>query len=291
MVRKAMRRAASPASRPVLRLVSRSPRVAVPGLVVPAFMAVFAAAAAACAKPGSPPDSGAAPPPSASAATTGTRVTDHLATAKGPLDITPLNHASVLFEWDGKAVYVDPTTVALKDPALPKADVVFVTDIHGDHLDVPALERIHKPGTIVVGPPAVADKAHVDVVMKNGETRDVAGLTVDAVPMYNLTRGPAPGQFYHDKGRGNGYVLGFAGTRVYLSGDTECTAEMRELKGIDAAFVCMNLPYTMPPSEAVECVEAFRPKILFPYHYRGSDLTPLQALGAQGTDVRIRSWY
>src|SRR6202035_1608693 len=138
-------------------------------------------------------------------------------------------------------------------------------------------------GTIVVGPPAVADKAHVDTVMKNGEARDVRGIAVTAVPMYNLTRGPAPGKLYHDRGRGDGYVLDFAGTRVYLSGDTECTPEMRALQKVDVAFVCMNLPYTMPPNEAAGCIEAFKPKVLFPYHYRNSDLGELErALAGKG---------
>jgi L-ascorbate metabolism protein UlaG (beta-lactamase superfamily) len=249
----------------------------------------FLLAAAACAR--AAPSSDPAAAASAGAASAGSRATDHFATPKGPLDVTPLNHASVLFEWAGKSIYVDPTMLALADASLPKADVVFVTDIHPDHLDAAALARIHKEGTVVVGPPAVAEATHVDVELKNGDTRDVTGIGVEAVPMYNLVRGPTPGNLYHDRGRGNGYVLDFAGVRIYLSGDTECTPEMRDLRRIDAAFVCMNLPYTMPPAEALQCVEAFRPKVLFPYHYRGSDLGPLRALSAQGVEVRTRNWY
>ena len=114
-----------------------------------------------------------------------------------------------------------------------------------------------------------------------------------AVPMYNLKRGPAAGQLYHDKGRGNGYELAVRGTSAStVSGDTECTPEMKALENIDVAFVCMNLPYTMPPREAAECVEAFKPKVLFPYHYRGSDLAELdKALAGRGIDVRKREWY
>jgi L-ascorbate metabolism protein UlaG (beta-lactamase superfamily) len=219
------------------------------------------------------------------------RTTDHFATSKGSLDVTPLNHASLLFGWSGKSIYVDPTMVALADPALPKADVIFITDIHPDHLDSAAIGRVSKDGTVVVAPPAVAEKAHVDVVMKNGDTQDVAGVGAEAVPMYNLVRGPTPGKLYHDKGRGNGYVLDFGGLRAYLSGDTECTPEMRGLSRIDVAFVCMNLPYTMPPAEALQCVQAFRPKVLLPYHYRGSDLSELKVLAAQGVEVRTRNWY
>jgi len=218
--------------------------------------------------------------------------TDHFATAKGDLAVTPLQHASVLFEWHGQAIYVDPTTPALADAALPKADVVFITDIHPDHLDPPALERIRKSGMLVVGPQAVADKTHVDTVMKNGDTRQVGEVVATAVPMYNLKRGPDAGKLYHDKGRGDGYELDFGGTRVYLSGDTECTPEMKALEKIDVAFVCMNLPYTMPPSEAAECVVAFKPKVLFPYHYRGSDLAELdRGLADKGIEIRKRAWY
>ncbi len=246
-------------------------------------------AVAGCARPASSSDPAGA---AASAGSTSTsRVTDHFVTTKGSLDVVPLNHASVLFEWAGKSIYVDPTRVALADPSLPKADVIFITDVHPDHLDESAIDRIRKDGTLVVGPPAVSEKTHVDVVMQNGDTHDVAGLTAEAIPMYNLVRGPGPGKLYHDKGRGNGYVLGFAGTRVYLSGDTECTPEMRALQRIDVALVCMNLPYTMPPSEARQCVEAFHPKVLFPYHYRGSDLNELQGLTGQGIEVRNRNWY
>jgi L-ascorbate metabolism protein UlaG (beta-lactamase superfamily) len=218
--------------------------------------------------------------------------TDHFATTKGDLAVTPLNHASVLFEWQGKAIYVDPTTVAVADAALPKADVVFITHIHPDHLDPAALERLRKPGMVVVGPQAVADKTHVDVVMQNGDTKQVGDVVATAVPMYNLKRGPAAGKLYHDKGGGDGYELAFAATRVYLSGDTECTPEMKALEKIDVAFVCMNLPYTMPPSEAVECIAAFKPKVLFPYHYRGSDPGELDApLAGKGVEIRKREWY
>ena len=269
----------------------------------PCSIAILLLLAAGCSK--EPPTPTMAPSAQAPASVTPTpsvvpaatprassQPTDHFATTKGDLAVTPLQHASVLFEWHGEAFYVDPTVASLADPQLPKADVIFITDIHPDHLDPPALERLRKTGTLVVGPQAVADRTHVDVVMKNGDTRPVADLGVTAVPMYNLQRGPEPGKLYHDKGRGNGYVLDFAGTRVYLSGDTECTPEMKALEKIDVAFVCMNLPYTMPPAEAAQCIAAFRPKVVFPYHYRGSDLSELdRPLAGTGVELRKRNWY
>lgn len=228
-----------------------------------------------------------------SAASTTPLATDRFPTAKGDLVVSPLEHASVLFGWDGRAVYVDPTSPAIADEKLPLADVIFVTEDRFDHLDAVALARLSRPGTMVVGPPAVAEKTRVDVVMQNGDTREVLGVVATAVPMYNVERGPGPGLRYHDKGRGNGYVLDFGGTRVYLSGDTECTPEMKALEKIDVAFVCMNLPYTMPPSEAAECIAAFKPKVVFPYHYRGSDLAELDRglAGKEGIEISKRAWY
>ena len=130
------------------------------------------------------------------------------------------------------------------------------------------------------------------VVLANGEREQIGALTIEAVAMYNRVRGPEAGKFYHDKGRGNGYVVSFGGARVYFSGDTECTPEMQALKDIDVAFVCMNLPYTMPPAEALGCVKAFRPKVLYPYHYRESPLDELTpGLAGSGVELRLRDWY
>jgi L-ascorbate metabolism protein UlaG (beta-lactamase superfamily) len=139
----------------------------------------------------------------------------------------------------------------------------------------------------------VAKTVSEATVINNGESKILEGIKVEAIPMYNLVRGPSAGKLYHDKGRGNGYILTIGGKRVYISGDTECTPEMKALKNIDVAFVCMNLPYTMPPEEAAECVRAFRPKIVYPYHYRNSDLNVLaKALKSErGIEVRMRNWY
>lgn len=230
--------------------------------------------------------------------TTSLAPTDTIQTSKHDLVIAPIHHASVAFRWAGKLIYVDPWT---STPNLPKADVVFLTDIHPDHLDDATLAEVKGDHTIVVGPPAVAEKTHVDVVLKNGESKDVDGIGVEAVPMYNLVRGPTKDTRYHDKGRGNGYVLTFDDKRVYLSGDTECTPEMKALKNIDVAFVCMNLPYTETAEEAAQCTLAFEPKIVFPYHWQQKDpsLPPQKPedFKAQvnaknpSIDVRIRNWY
>ena len=218
--------------------------------------------------------------------------TDTLPTTAGAVEITPIHHAMLSFRVAGKVIYLDPTKEGIT-AALPKASHIFLTDIHPDHLDLAAIEQLRLSTTIITGPQAVADKLPGVAVLRNGEVMQMDGFSVEAIPMYNLQRGPAAGKLYHDKGRGNGYVFGFANQRIYVSGDTECTPEMRALRSIDVAFVCMNLPYTMPPSEAAECIRAFHPRIVYPYHYRGSDLSVLQSALApdHSIEVRLRPWY
>jgi L-ascorbate metabolism protein UlaG (beta-lactamase superfamily) len=223
----------------------------------------------------------AAPAPAVPGVATSDRV--------GDLTIMPLYHGTLQLEAGGKTWIVDPWSKAPLDGR--KADVILITDIHYDHLDQAAIDKVRKDGTVVVGPPSVADKTKLDVVVANGETKDVAGAKVTGVPMYNLTRGPEPGKLFHDKGRGNGYVLELGGVKAYIAGDTECTDEMKTLKGIDVAFVPMNLPYTMTPDEASVCIAAFAPKVVYPYHYNDSDLSKLAAAVGPSTEVRLREWY
>lgn len=187
---------------------------------------------------------------------------------------------------------VDPWSKGAVDK-LPKADLLLITDVHFDHFDKDAIGKVKKDSTVVIAPEAVAKDLPGAKVMKNGETITAAGFSLTAIPMYNKVRGPEAGKLYHDKGRGNGYVITFGDKKVYLSGDTECTDEMKALKNIDVAFVCMNLPYTMPPAEAAQCIAAFKPKVVYPYHYRDSNLGDLtKALeGEKAVEVRLRNWY
>jgi len=211
-------------------------------------------------------------------------------TSAGDVKITPLYHASTLIEAGGKIIYLDPAKPA-KFPA-SKADLILITHIHGDHMDPASIAQISKPGTEIMAPPAVVATVTAAKPIANGETKTWQGWTIEAIPAYNLTRGPAPGKFFHDKGRGNGYVLTYGGVRFYFSGDTEGIPEMRALKNIDVAFVCMNLPYTMPPDEAADAVKAFHPKVVIPYHYRGSDLAVFKkGLEGTGIEVRLLDWY
>ena len=227
------------------------------------------------------------PRPSATPGVTSTQA----ASVEGDVRITPITHASFQIEHDGKVIHVDPTSPG-DYSAARQADLILITDIHPDHLDPAAIAKVRKPGAPVVAPAAAAEKIESPTVIANGETKTVAGTSIEAVPMYNLQRGPSAGQLFHPKGRGNGYVITLGSRRVYIAGDTECTDEMRALKNIDIAFVPMNLPYTMPPAEAAECVKAFRPKVVYPYHYRGQNPEEFKAaLKGEPVEVRLLEWY
>jgi L-ascorbate metabolism protein UlaG (beta-lactamase superfamily) len=216
--------------------------------------------------------------------------TEEFKTSAGTVKITPIQHASLMIEAGGQVAYVDPAQGSFE--GLPKADLILITDVHGDHFVPGIIEKLKKPGTTIIGPSVVTDTLKGATMMKNGETKTIGAWTIEAIPMYNIKRGPAAGQLYHDKGRGNGYVVTYGGTRFYFSGDTENIPEMRALKNIDVAFVCMNLPYTMTPEEAAEAVKAMHPKIVYPYHYMGTDLKVFDmALKGTGIDVRLRNWY
>lgn len=221
----------------------------------------------------------------------------------GAIQVTPIMRSSVQIEYGGKVIQVDPVgkydNVEIpfvgKFEALKPADLILVSDIHPDNLDLDTGEiaKLRKPGAPVVMPAGVANLAGAKIpaptIMANGDTMTVAGIRIEAVPMYNLAHGPKPGEVYHPKGRGNGYVLTLGGKRLYLLADTECTPEVRAVKNIDVAFVPMTMPYTMTPAEAVECVMALQPKIVYPYHYEGQrrDETLFRAF-LKNTPVEIR---
>ncbi len=224
---------------------------------------------------------------------------DILETKMGPLSIQPIQHASLILTVHGLTIYADPSNPDnYKDLAPP--DIILVTDIHGDHFDIKTIDAIKKTGTLLVVPQVVADKlpaADKDnlIVLKNGDQTRQSGISIRAIPMYNL---PESSTAMHTKGRGNGYVLDIGGKLIYLSGDTQGIPEMRSLKNIDVAFICMNLPYTMDIKEAADAVLEFKPRIVYPYHYRGKDglsdvnaFKSLVEVGNKNIEVRLRNWY
>ena len=220
---------------------------------------------------------------------------DSIATEDGALKILPINHATLALEWKDRTIYVDPVGGAKAFQGLPKPDLILVTDIHGDHFSKETLAELAGPNTKLVCPAAVADQMtpalrNSATILTNGQTGELLGVKIEAIPMYNLT---AERLKFHTKGRGNGYVVALGGKRIYLSGDTEDIPEMLALKNIDVAFVCMNLPYTMTVEQAARAVRAFKPRVVYPYHYRGSDLNKFKELVGTdaGVEVRLREWY
>lgn len=203
---------------------------------------------------------------------------------------TPISHASFVIQAPAGTIYVDPVGEAKAYASIAPPDIILITDIHGDHLSPESVASLKKEKTAVVGPKAVTDKLGYGSAMKNGDRSTFGKITVEAIPMYNLTE---ERKKFHEKGRGNGYVVTVDGKRIYISGDTEDIPEMRTLKNIDYAFVCMNLPYTMTPEQAASAVLEFKPKLAIPYHYRGSDINKFKELLGKDTSIEVRfmKWY
>ena len=213
---------------------------------------------------------------------------DVVETSAGNLEITFIGHGSLMFTFDGKIIHVDPFSRVSDYASLPKADVVFITHQHRDHLDAEALKTLGKKETVVVLTEKCAEQFEGGIIMKNGDVQTIEGIKVEAIPAYNLVHKRDDGQFFHPKGEGNGYVLTFGDKRVYIAGDTENTPEMKALKDIDYAFLPMNLPYTMTPEMVADAVNAFKPKVLYPYHYGETDTSKLVVLLEDNKDVEIR---
>ena len=217
-----------------------------------------------------------------------------------PINIEPISHATAVINWDDALFYTDPVGGADLFTEMDKPDFVLITDIHGDHMNAETLEGLDLGETKIIVPQAVKEQLPETlqdnlIVMANGDKTELEGFTIEAIPMYNL---PEADEAMHVKGRGNGYVLEKNGKRFYISGDTEDIPEMRNLKNIDVALVCMNLPYTMPVDQAAEGVLAFAPKKVYPYHYRGkdglADIEKFKSLVEENSDsieVVLLDWY
>lgn len=225
---------------------------------------------------------------------------DIIPTENGDVTMTPILHATTVLQWNGRTIYMDPYGGADKFTSFAAPDLVCITHLHGDHLNKETLSGLDLKNTTLVAPQSVIDelgeiKFNKVIKLENGQNTDYHNIIVEAVPMYNL---PDDETSRHPKGWGNGYVLTFGDTKFYFSGDTEDIDEMRSLKNIDYAFVCMNLPYTMDVDQAADAVLDFKPKVVYPYHYRGqngfSDVEKFKSLvnaGSQDIEVRLRNWY
>jgi L-ascorbate metabolism protein UlaG (beta-lactamase superfamily) len=220
-----------------------------------------------------------------------------------PFEITPIQHATFVMEWGDEVVYLDPTGGKGSFENIPDPNLVLITDIHGDHFNVETLQAL--PMTFdIIAPMAVYEKMPKDMQAKtktlnNGKTLNFHGFEIKAIPMYNMTK---ERKKFHEKGRGNGYVLAKDNYKLYVSGDTEDIPEMRNLNNIDLAFICMNLPYTMTPEAAADAILEFQPKKVIPYHYRGAkdgethyfDIKNFKNIVNSGNgdiEVELLDWY
>jgi L-ascorbate metabolism protein UlaG (beta-lactamase superfamily) len=209
-------------------------------------------------------------------------------TSKGVLEITFIGHSSLVFAWDGKVIHVDPVSAETDYRKLPKADLIVVTHDHYDHLDLKAVAALIKAGTEVVGNPAAAKQVPGAKALRNGESATIKGVGIEAVPAYNVVHLRAPGQPFHPKGEGNGYILDFGATRVYIAGDTENIPEMKNLRDVGIAFLPMNLPFTMSPGMVAAAARKFKPKILYPYHTGDTDTDGLVDLLKDEPEIEVR---
>ncbi|WP_299122726.1 MBL fold metallo-hydrolase [uncultured Winogradskyella sp.] len=214
--------------------------------------------------------------------------------------IIPITHGTLVIENEDEIIYIDPVggLEAFKGQKPPT--LVLITDIHGDHLSNSTLEALNLSDVTIIAPKAVTDKissttSKTIVTLNNNDSYKHNTINIEAIPMYNLRKEALK---YHTKGRGNGYVLTINDQRIYISGDTEDIPEMRSLKNIDKAFVCMNLPYTMTVDSAASAVLDFKPQHVYPYHYRGteglSDIERFKKLvndGDSSIKVVLLDWY
>jgi L-ascorbate metabolism protein UlaG (beta-lactamase superfamily) len=198
-----------------------------------------------------------------------------------------------MFEFNNLLIQVDPTSREADYSQFPKADLVIITHHHGDHFDMGALQQVVKAQTLIVLTQKCLDNAEDltgTLVMKNGDWQGVLGIGIQAVPAYNIVHMRSEGSPYHPRGEGNGYILTMGDKRIYVAGDTENIPEMKALKGINIAFLPMNLPYTMTPAMVADAVKSFKPSIVYPYHFGTTDTGELIRLleGYTDSEIRIR---
>jgi L-ascorbate metabolism protein UlaG (beta-lactamase superfamily) len=214
--------------------------------------------------------------------------TDIIKSSGEDLKITFLGHGTLMFTFGSMVIHVDPVSDMADYTNLPKADIILVTHEHFDHFEPKTIEMLRKDGTALVGNEPCAHQIDNCIVMKNGDVKTIEGLEIEAVPAYNLVHMRTPGNPFHPRGVGNGYVITFNDKKVYIGGDTENISEMKELKGIDVAFLPMNLPYTMTPEMVADAARGFKPKILYPYHFGSTDTSKLIDLLKDNKEIKVR---
>ncbi|NOQ28312.1 MAG: MBL fold metallo-hydrolase [Bacteroidales bacterium] len=217
--------------------------------------------------------------------------TDKFDTNEGELTINFVKHASLFFEFDGKTIHIDPVTQMGNYTNYPKADLILITHHHGDHLDLNAINLLKKENTKIILTQKCDEFSEnlTDIIaMKNGDALEINQLEITAIPAYNIINKRETGEPFHPKGDGNGYIIKFGDKNVLIGGDTENIPELKALENIDIAFLPMNLPYTMTPEMVADAAKAFRPKVIYPYHYGNTDTSKLIELLKDEKDIEVR---
>jgi L-ascorbate metabolism protein UlaG (beta-lactamase superfamily) len=215
---------------------------------------------------------------------------DKFVTSAGVVELHFIGHGSLMFKVNGFVIYIDPVSSSGNYEFLPKGDLILVTHEHGDHLDPKLIGDLKKPGTLLFCNQNSLLKIPWGMAMKAGDRQEINNIIIEAVPAYNIVNESTPGHPYHPKGSGVGYILTIGGKKIYVAGDTENTPEMKALTNIDVAFLPMNLPYTMTPAMVADAALAFKPKILYPYHFGETDTNEIvKLLKDSGITVRIRN--
>ena len=213
---------------------------------------------------------------------------DIIKTSAGDLKITFIGHGSLVLAFGGRVIHIDPVSQEADYTKLPKADLILVTHQHGDHFDAKVLDILRTEKTQLILTEICAQQVKGGMVMKNGEIKSIGGLKIEAAPAYNLVHMRSEGKPFHPKGEGNGYVITFGDKRVYVAGDTENIPEMKKLEKIDVAFLPMNLPYTMTPEMVADGAKAFKPRVLYPYHFGETDTSKLLGLLKDSKEIEVR---
>ena len=216
----------------------------------------------------------------------------------GDVEITFLGHGTLMLDYSGKIIHVDPVKDFGNYAEIPKGDIILITHAHPDHLDKKALELASKEDTTIILNPASRKKIGSGTSLKNGEKTTLGDITIEAVPAYNVSTAK---KMFHPKDRDNGYIITFSGNsggeseggdseerRIYIAGDTEPIPEMKELPEIEIAFLPMNLPFTMSPEQAAKAAEMIKPKVFYPYHFGKSDTEKLKKLMENTPEVEVR---
>ena len=216
---------------------------------------------------------------------------DRINTSVGNVELHFIGHGSLMFRVNGYAIYIDPVKMSGDYRFMPKADIILVTHDHGDHLDIPLINELKKEETVVLTNEKSTEQLAWAFPMSAGDRQEINNIVIEAVPAYNIVHMHASGDPFHTKGEGVGYILTIGGTKFYVAGDTENIPEMKELRNIEVAFLPMNLPYTMTPAMVADAAKAFKPRILYPYHYGETDTNEIvNLMRDSGVEVRIRKF-